>query len=72
MRIRWYVTETMSQKTQATNRSMTKQFASQKTLTERVEDYDMLSSLAQANSGINIDKILWGEAKEVEAMARKL
>lgn len=37
---------------------------------ERVEQYNLLSSLPQAHNGINIGKIFRGAAKEAEAVAR--
>lgn len=46
--------------------------AAAKTITGRVEYYDLLSSLAQETMEIKISQLLRRDAKEAEAMARKL
>lgn len=59
----------MSQRSQRPQR---KQLATAKKLIERVEHYDLLANLVKLNEEINLGQLLRDDAKEAEAIARKL
>lgn len=67
----WKVNK-VSRKAKYPKKTNTRQLETANTLTERVEHYDPLTTLDQANAGSNISQLLWDDGKEAEAMAREL
>lgn len=62
----------ISKKMKATSRSHPRHLTAAKKLIVRVKHYDRLSSLVQANAGIDINQLVRGNAKEAETIAREL
>lgn len=58
-------------KTRETSRRKLRQSAEITTLTKTVKQYDLLSSITHASTGVIVGQLLRGDAKEAEAVDRK-